>query len=70
MQAGPVGQGRAGGSQQSLRDVIESAAGGDPACRRVLYEAGRYLGRALANLAKVMAPSVIAVGASCPRPAR
>lgn len=51
-----------GGNPRSLPDVIESAGRGDPACRLVLFEAGRYLGRALANAAKVMAPSVIAVG--------
>jgi predicted NBD/HSP70 family sugar kinase/predicted transcriptional regulator len=51
-----------GGAPRSLPDVIESAGRGDPACRLVLREAGRYLGRALANAAKVMAPSVIAVG--------
>lgn len=52
----------AGGTPRSLHDVIESARRGDPACRLVLHEAGRYLGRALANAAKIMAPSVIAVG--------
>jgi predicted NBD/HSP70 family sugar kinase len=51
-----------GGTPRSLRDVIEGAGRGDPACRLVLFEAGRYLGRALANAAKVMAPSMIAVG--------
>lgn len=51
-----------GGAPRSLPGVIESAGRGDPACRLILFEAGRYLGRALANAAKVMAPSVIAVG--------
>lgn len=46
----------------NLREVIDSALQGDPACRRVLSDAGRYLGRAVANAAKVVAPSVIAVG--------
>jgi predicted NBD/HSP70 family sugar kinase len=46
----------------SLRQVIDHARHGDPACRRVLYEAGRHLGRAFANTAKLMAPSVVAIG--------
>lgn len=48
--------------RDSLEQLIDSARAGDPACQRVLAEAGRYLGGALANAAKVIAPSVIAVG--------
>lgn len=48
--------------RDSLEDVIASAADGDPICQRVLIEAGRNLGHALANMAKILAPSVIAVG--------
>ena len=48
--------------RRSLIEVIEAARGGDPACRRVLFEAGRHLGRAFANAAKLVAPTVIAVG--------
>jgi predicted NBD/HSP70 family sugar kinase len=51
-----------GGAHQSLEEVIDSARQGDAACQRVLHDAGRYLGRALANTAKVLAPSVIAIG--------
>ncbi|MFF3505038.1 ROK family transcriptional regulator [Streptomyces sp. NPDC003247] len=51
-----------GSTHTSLRGVIDSARRGDPACRRVLYEAGRHLGRAFANTAKLMAPGVVAVG--------
>ncbi|MEU4896424.1 ROK family transcriptional regulator [Streptomyces sp. NPDC044780] len=51
-----------GSSHTSLGEVVDSARRGDPACRRVLYEAGRHLGRAFANTAKLMAPSVVAVG--------
>lgn len=51
-----------GGPRGSLREVIDSARAGDPAARRVLYEAGRHLGHAFANTAKIMSPSVIAVG--------
>ncbi|GAA4660584.1 ROK family transcriptional regulator [Amycolatopsis dongchuanensis] len=52
----------AGARASSLADVIAAARGGDPACARVLFEAGRHLGRAFANAAKLVAPSVIAVG--------
>ncbi|MCO1368642.1 ROK family transcriptional regulator [Burkholderia multivorans] len=48
--------------KRSLVEVIESAKDGDPACQRVLYEAGRNLGRALANMSKILAPTVVAVG--------
>ncbi|MFD7708517.1 ROK family transcriptional regulator [Streptomyces sp. NPDC059786] len=51
-----------GSSRKSLKEIVAAARRGDPACRRVLYEAGRHLGRAFANTAKLMAPSVIAVG--------
>lgn len=52
----------ASGPPASLAGVIEAAHHGDPACVRVLFEAGRHLGRAFANAAKLVAPSVIAVG--------
>ncbi|KAA9165542.1 ROK family transcriptional regulator [Amycolatopsis acidicola] len=52
----------AGGATGSLAGVIDAARGGDPASSRVLFEAGRHLGRAFANAAKLVAPSVIAVG--------
>lgn len=52
----------AGRSRHSLREVIDNARAGDPACVRVLNEAGRYLGRAFANIAKVVSPNVIAIG--------
>ena len=48
--------------QSSLAAVIAAARQGDAACRRVLFEAGRNLGRAVANTARVIAPSVIAIG--------
>ncbi|OIJ68468.1 ROK family transcriptional regulator [Streptomyces mangrovisoli] len=51
-----------GNSLGSLHAVVDGARRGDPACRRVLFEAGRHLGRAFASTAKVMAPSVVAVG--------
>lgn len=51
-----------GSPKHSLRAVIEGASRGEPACQRILYEAGRALGRAFANTAKIMAPSMITVG--------
>jgi predicted NBD/HSP70 family sugar kinase/biotin operon repressor len=46
----------------SLIEVIDSARHGDAACQRVLFEAGRHLGMALATVARVLAPSVISIG--------
>lgn len=46
----------------NLAEVIASAEQGDPACRRVLTDAGLYLGRAVANAAKIMGPSMVAIG--------
>ena len=51
-----------GSSISTLGDVIDAARRGDAASQRVLAEAGHHLGRALANSAKVLAPSVIALG--------
>lgn len=48
--------------KNSLVEIIHAAADGDAACQRVLFEAGRDLGKALANIAKILAPGVIAVG--------
>lgn len=46
----------------SLSEIIRSAEAGDAGCQRVLFEAGRDLGKALANVAKIMAPKMIAIG--------
>lgn len=50
------------GAKHGISDVIIAARSGDAACQRVLTEAGGYLGVALANVAKIIAPSVIAIG--------
>ncbi|MFB9746719.1 ROK family transcriptional regulator [Leifsonia shinshuensis] len=50
------------GIKRTLTEVIAAARAGDAACQRVLAEAGAYLGRALANAAKILGPSLIAVG--------
>lgn len=48
--------------KNSLVDIINAAGDGDAACQRVLFEAGRDLGKALANIAKILAPGMIAIG--------
>lgn len=49
-------------TKSSLAEVIASAQNGDAACQRVLYEAGHHIGQALANTAKIIAPSIIVIG--------
>ncbi|KRF28918.1 ROK family transcriptional regulator [Phycicoccus sp. Soil802] len=46
----------------SLRDVITRALDGDPGCRRVLEDAGRHLGVAVAGLVNLLNPEVIVLG--------
>lgn len=46
----------------TLREIIAAAEAGDAACQRVLFESGRYLGRALANAAKIISPRTVCVG--------
>jgi predicted NBD/HSP70 family sugar kinase len=46
----------------ALRDVIARALDGDPGCRRVLGDAGRHLGVALAGLVNLVNPEVIILG--------
>jgi predicted NBD/HSP70 family sugar kinase len=45
-----------------LRDMISLALDGDPGCRRVLGDAGRHLGVALAGLVNLVNPEVVVVG--------
>ncbi|MFT4030376.1 MAG: ROK family transcriptional regulator [Protaetiibacter sp.] len=52
----------AGAPRESLQEVIADARAGDLACRRILGEAGRYLGLGLANAVKLIAPSTIVIG--------
>ena len=52
----------AGASRGSLAEVISDARAGDLACRRLLSEAGRYLGIALSHAVKIIAPGTIVVG--------
>lgn len=46
----------------TLRDVVTRALAGDPACTRVLGDAGRQIGATLAGLINLLNPTVIAVG--------
>ncbi len=46
----------------SLRDVISRARAGDAGCRRVLEDAGRHLGVAVAGLVNLVNPEVIVLG--------
>jgi predicted NBD/HSP70 family sugar kinase len=46
----------------SLRDLIARALEGDPGCRRVLHDAGRHLGVAVAGLVNLVNPEVIVLG--------
>jgi len=50
------------GKRTTIEEVISAAGNGDAASARVLSEAGNYLGRALSNVAKILAPSVVAIG--------
>lgn len=46
----------------STADILSQAAAGDPATLRVIDDAGAAVGRALANVANLISPSVIVVG--------
>ena len=52
----------AGKPRNGLFDLIKQARAGDPACIRVLEDAGRHLGHVLGDVSKIVAPSVIGVG--------
>ncbi len=46
----------------TLRDLVTLALDGDVGCRRVLQDAGRHLGVALAGLVNLVNPSVVVLG--------
>lgn len=46
----------------SLESMIERAKSGDPVCRRVLTDAARHMGLALARVCNLMNPEVIVIG--------
>jgi predicted NBD/HSP70 family sugar kinase len=50
------------GPERSLADLLMLAADGDPGVRRLLADAGRTVGTALANLCTVLDPRLVIVG--------
>ena len=50
------------GPELSTRDMVDLAAGGDVGARRVLVDAGRAIGRSLADLSNVLGPERIIIG--------
>lgn len=50
------------GSDLTLHDAIDAALAGDAGCRRVIGDAGRHIGVALANLVNLLSPELIVVG--------
>ncbi|GHF27428.1 transcriptional regulator [Pseudolysinimonas yzui] len=52
----------AGSPRESLQQVIADAQAGDLACRRIVGEAGRYLGVGLSHAVKLIAPDTIIIG--------
>jgi glucokinase-like ROK family protein len=52
------------GAELEPEQVIEAACSGDAACRRVLADAGRHIGMAVANLCNLFNPARIVVGGS------
>lgn len=50
------------GDDLTTRDLVELAAGGDVGARRVLVDAGRAIGRSLADLCNVLGPERLVIG--------
>jgi predicted NBD/HSP70 family sugar kinase len=50
------------GADLSIVDVIRMADRGDIGCRRVIEDAGRHLGVAVANLANLLNPQTVVIG--------
>ena len=53
---------RASHGPVTIADVLDLALAGDPGCRRVLSDAGRHLGTAMASVCTVLDPDVLVVG--------
>jgi predicted NBD/HSP70 family sugar kinase len=51
----------------TLRDVISRALDGDAGCRRVLEDAGRHIGVAVAGVVNLLNPEVVALGGQVAR---
>jgi predicted NBD/HSP70 family sugar kinase len=54
--------GRSHGPDITVADVLRLARDGDVGCRRVLADAGRYIGVAVANLCNLLSPELVIVG--------
>jgi predicted NBD/HSP70 family sugar kinase len=50
------------GDDLTLNQLVELTVQGHPACRRVVADAGRHIGRAVANLVNLLNPSRVVVG--------
>jgi predicted NBD/HSP70 family sugar kinase len=50
------------GSDLTLEDVLRLSDAGDIGCRRVIADAGRHIGVALANLWNLLSPQLVIVG--------
>jgi predicted NBD/HSP70 family sugar kinase/biotin operon repressor len=55
------------GERLTLAEVLRLAAAGDPGCRRVLADAGRHIGVAVANLCNLFNPERVIVGGELAR---
>jgi predicted NBD/HSP70 family sugar kinase len=53
---------RSHGRELTVRDVLRLATDGDVGCRRVVADAGRYIGVAVANLCNLLSPELVIVG--------
>ncbi len=53
---------RSHGTPITVEDVLRLSDEGDVGCRRVITDAGRHIGVALANLCNLLSPQVIVVG--------
>lgn len=51
---------------QYIDDIVEAARQGDPLCREVVEQAGRYLGVGIANLLNLLNPGLITLGGALP----
>lgn len=50
------------GTGLTLERVVQLARGGDPGCRRVIADVGRYIGSGVANLCNLLNPSRVVLG--------
>ncbi|MFP5347837.1 MAG: ROK family transcriptional regulator [Actinomycetes bacterium] len=50
------------GSRPTADEVIARADAGDPGCRRVLEDVGRYVGVAVANVCNLLNPGMVVIG--------